>query len=79
MNCWPGSSALESSGADRPFLHTSDEGLDDAHVDVGFEQREADLARDLVDVAFGQPSAVADLGKDAVEAVTQGVEHGHSG
>ena len=26
--------------------------FDDAHVHVGFEQREADLACDLVDVAF---------------------------
>ena len=53
--------------------------FDDAHVDVGFEQREADLARDLVDVAFGQPPAVAELGEDAFETVAQRVEHRRSG
>ena len=46
-----GRQALRQLGADRALLHALDERAHDADVDVGFEQRDADLARDLVDVA----------------------------
>ncbi len=69
MNCWPGSSAFDSSAPiARSFTRSMNE-LDDAHVHVGFEQRDADLARDLVDVAFGQRPRLRTRGKDSVEAI----------
>ena len=46
----------------------------DAHhpdFHVGLEQRGADLAEDLVDVGFAQPTAVAQSVDDAVEPVAQ--------
>ena len=42
---------------------------------VGIEQRGADLAEDLVDVGFAQPSAVAEFGDDAAEPVAQRFKH----
>ena len=42
---------------------------DDADVDVGLEQRGADLLQDLVDVGLGEAALAADLLDDAFEAV----------
>jgi hypothetical protein len=45
--------------------------LDDRQVDVGLEQRQADLAEHLVDVGLGQPALAAQAGEDAVETVAE--------
>ena len=39
----------------RPIAHAVDERLDDLEVDVGFEQRQADLAQRRLDVLRRQP------------------------
>ncbi len=55
-------------GADGLFLDGVDEFFGDRKVDVGFEQRDAHFARDLVDVRFRQPAAVAKALEDRAEA-----------
>ena len=66
--CWLGSSAWLSRDADRLLADAGDDVADDTDVDVGLEQRGADLAEDLVDVGLGQPALAADLLDDAFEA-----------
>ena len=73
--CWLGSSAWLSRRADGLLADAGDDVADDADVDVGLEQRGADLAQDLVDVGLGQPALAADLLDDAFEADGQRVEH----
>src|SRR5205085_2878164 len=52
-----------------------DEGLDDLEVDVGFEQREADLAKGRLDVLRRQPRFAAERLEDVLEAIGKGIEH----
>ena len=66
--CWLGSSAWLSVRADRLLADAGDDVADDADVDVGLEQRGADLLQDLVDVGLGQPALAADPLDDAFEA-----------
>ena len=47
-----GAQALRELRAERLLLDATDERAHDPHVDVGFEEREPDLTRDLVDVLF---------------------------
>ena len=54
-----GAQALRDLRAASAFLDPVDERLDDRDVDVGFEQRDADLAGDLVDVLLAQAAAAA--------------------
>ena len=42
--------------AERLFLDVLDEVANHLDVDVGFEQREPDLAQGLIDVGFGNPA-----------------------
>ena len=51
--CWVGESAVSTSSPMRLFLDGFDELLDDAEMDVGLEQRHADLAQRGVHV-FGR-------------------------
>ncbi len=67
--------ALLHVRAVRPFLDAGDELLHDLDVDVGLEQRQPDLAGDLVDVLLAQPAAAAQAREDAVKTVGEGVEH----
>ena len=55
--------------------HAGRELLDDLEVDVGLEQREADLAHRGLDVVVGQRAALADAGERALELLGEGVEH----
>jgi hypothetical protein len=60
--------ALEHVVTDGLGAHPLDEGLDDAEVDVGFEQRETDLAQGGVNGAFRQPGFAAKRLEDVLEA-----------
>src|SRR3954449_7340946 len=63
-------------GAEAALLHRRRELLDDLEVDVGLEQRKADLAHGLVDVVLGQRPVGADVGERLLELLGKGVEHG---
>ncbi len=61
--------AAEHFLVDRPIAHAIDEGLDDLEVDVGLEQRHANLAQRQLDRLFGQSSLAANLAEDVLQAV----------
>ena len=63
-------------GAQAPLLHRRGERLDDLEVDVGLQQREADLAHGGIDVGLGQRAALPDIRQRALELLGKGVEHG---
>ena len=71
-----GRQALQHLGAERACLHAHEELLDDLEVDVGLEQREADLAQRLVEILLGEDPAVAQARENALELVGERVEHG---
>ena len=64
--------------AERPLPHACDEVLDDLEVDVGLEQREADLAHRARDHLFVQLPAPAQRAESGVQLVAKGVEHGRT-
>ncbi len=64
-----GIEAAEHVGAEAALLDRGRELLDDLEVDVGLEQREADLAHRGIDVGLGQLSARADVGERRLEPV----------
>ena len=55
--------------------NTVDERLDDLEVDVGFEQREANLAQRGLDVLFRQPPLAAERLENVLEATAEGIKH----
>ncbi|MNT07488.1 hypothetical protein D3C72_1421940 [compost metagenome] len=61
--------------ADRTHLDALDQGLHHRQRDVGFEQRDADLAGRLADVLFGQAATAAQALDGAGKALGQGLEH----
>ena len=71
-----GVEALEDVVPERLGLHPGDEVLDDLEVDVGLEQREADLAHRLVDGVLVQPPGAAEVTQGRLEPVGESVEHG---
>ena len=73
--CWPGLSCLVTSIPSARSLTVARELLDDLEVDVGLEQREADLAHRLVDVVLGQRAALADARERALELLRERIEH----
>ena len=52
-----------------------DEIADDFDIDVGLEQRKADLTQRIFDIALGDPPLAFELLEDAFEAIAKGVEH----
>ena len=62
--------------ADGLLADARDEVLDDLEVDVGFEQREADLAHGGVDVGFADAAAAGQAAERLTQALAEGVEHG---
>ena len=74
--CWPGRQALRHVLADRALLHAGDEVLHHLEVDVGLEQREADLAHRLRDRFLVEPAASAEVAEGVLELVGERVEHG---
>ncbi len=65
----PGREALRHVGAERPLAHPRDEVLHDLEVDVGLEQREADLAHGAGDRVLVEPAAAANVVQRLLEAV----------
>jgi hypothetical protein len=53
--------------------------LDDLEVDVGLEERGADLPQTLLDVRVGELALAAQEAEGGREALSQGLEHGESG
>jgi hypothetical protein len=70
--------ALHDVGAEGTLLHGGDELPHDAEVDVGLEQREADLAHRAVDVVLAQAPLAAQAVERRAEPVGEGVEHRRS-
>ena len=50
--------------------------LDDGEIDVGLEQRDADLPQDLADFGVAEATAAAKAREDSFETIGQGLEHG---
>ena len=73
-----GVDVLDDVGADGALLDALHEVLDDLVVDVGLEQRQADLAHGHVDVVFADAAAPGQAGQGGLESVGEGVEHGLS-
>ena len=73
--CWPGVEALQDVLAERALLDLGDEVLDDLEVDVGLEQREADLAHRLRDRLLVEPALAAEVAEGVLELVGERVEH----
>ena len=49
MTCWLGVRLLRTALIHRAIAHAIDECLDDLEVDVGFEQRQPDFPKDVLD------------------------------
>ena len=71
----PGVERLAAGGADRVLADAVAHRSDDGEVDVGLEERRADLLHHLVDVGLGEASLAAEALDDPVEAVGEIVEH----
>ena len=61
--------ALQDVLAARALLDLGDEVLDDLEVDVGFEQREPDLAHRLRDLLVVEPALAAEVAEGVLELV----------
>ena len=66
---------LRAGGADGVLADAVADRADDGDVDVGLEQRRADLLHHLVDVGLGEATLAAEALDDPVEAVGEAVEH----
>ena len=67
--------AREHLLADGALAHGGDERLDDAEVDVGLEQREADLAHRAIDVLGAERAAGAQIAERCLQFVGERLEH----
>ena len=68
----------ERLGAD-PEPDAVAEASGDGQLDVGLQERGADLLERLVEVRVADAPLAAQAGRDALQAVGEGVEHGYSG
>ena len=73
--CWPGLRPLRMSSPSASAFTRGDEVPHDLEVDVGLEQREADLAHRLVDGVLVEPLGAAEVAEGRLEPVGEGVEH----
>ncbi len=64
-----GVEAVEDPGPEAALLDLGGELLHDLEVDVGLEQREADLAHRAVDIRLGQLASRANAGKGLLETI----------
>ena len=67
MTCWPGRQAPQHGLVHRAIADPVDERLDDFEVDVGFEEREANLAQRRLDVLRRQPHFAAQRLEDLLD------------
>jgi hypothetical protein len=65
----------EQVGSDGAFADARDEALDDLEVDVGLEERKADLAQRDVEVGLGDPGLAPQAAGDALQARGKRLEH----
>ena len=79
MTCWPGRQALQDRLVHRLVADAIDERLDDLEVDVGFEQRQPDLAQRGLDVLGREPDLAAQRLEDVLDARAERLEHGVPG
>ena len=68
----------EDVGADGFFLDRRHELFGNGKVHVGFEKRDANFARDVVDVGFRQRAATSQTLEDRAEPFAESFEHGWS-
>ncbi len=61
--------ALGQLGPGGLFLDPADEALDHLEVDVGFQEGQADLPGDLVDLLLPQAALAAHAGEDRIEPI----------
>ena len=73
--CWPGVRLLRTSSPSACSRTRRDEVADDREVDVGFEQREADLAHRTRDRLLVELALLAEVAEGALELVGEAVEH----
>ncbi len=73
--CCPGFRPVSRSAAGGALADARHEVLDDLEVDVGLEQREADLAQGDVEVGLGDPCLAAEALGDALQARRERFEH----
>ena len=73
--CWPGVRLFVHLVAERLLAHPGDEVADDGEVDVGLEQREADLAHRARDRLLVELALLAQVAEGALELVGEAVEH----
>jgi hypothetical protein len=64
--------------ADRFRAHPLEELADDGQGDVGFEERETDLAQSFIHIRFGELSLAAETGERSFEPLGETFEHGPS-
>ena len=69
---------LEDVLPERALPHRADELLDDLEVDVGLEEREADLARGARDGLLVEAGLAPEVAEGVLEPVRERVEHGPS-
>ena len=69
---------LEDVLPERALPHRADELLDDLEVDVGLEEREADLARGARDGLLVEAGLAPEVAEGVLEPVGERVEHGPS-
>src|SRR5262249_28303764 len=70
-----GRQATEDLVPHRLGAHALDERLDDAEIDVRFEQRQTDFTQRRVDVLFREPGLTPDRLEDTLETVAERLEH----
>src|SRR4030095_2348127 len=73
-----GLDALDHFDAEGFFAHAVDELLDDLEIDVGVQQRQANVAQAVGDVAFRNLPQPAQVAEDVLQLATQVVEHASS-
>ena len=66
---------LHDLGGHAALLGLGDKLLDDLEVDVGLEQRHANVAHGRGDIGLGQLTLAAQAVKCVVEAIAQGIKH----
>ena len=79
MTCWPGVRLLDSASVLTRRRMPSQKRAGHAELDVGLEQRGADLLERLVEVGVADTPLAPEAGGDPLQAVGEGVEHGVPG